>query len=209
MRGADGVRDKLAELFAQELPRKIPLIREARAWGAELLPDVDRIVSGNVEDETIKTAGVKWRTWVVVVNPRLVRMTPTGDFSPTGEPEFHSLYSCRVIVWHLGDDWHLAIAGRDHVAEAARACLVQYPTLSTEPGDSGYRLNVPTYTEDFGTPARANNSNTKTWAAAILTVEVLVEEHLDDGSTLPALGAVQTVEPESYASGFDQPMKGE
>lgn len=207
MRGADGVRDQLAGLFAYELPRKIPLIREARAWGAEVLPDVDRIVSGNVPDETIKTAGVRWRTWVVVVNPRLVRITPTGDYSSAGEPEFHSLYSCRVLVWHRGDDWDLAIAGRDHVAEAARACLVQYPTLSTEPGDSGYRLNVPTYTEDFGTPARAVEKTRKTWAAAILTVEVLVEEYLDDGSTLPALGVVETVESESYATGFDQPMR--
>lgn len=205
MRGADGVRDQLALLFATELPRKIPLLRTQRGWGAEMLPDVDRIVSGDVADETIRGGGTP--TWVVVVNPRLVRMTPTGDFSELGEAEFHNLYSCRVLVWHLGRDWDLAIAGRDHVAEACRLCLVQYPTLSTEPGDSGFRLNVPTYTEDFGVPARVQSG--KAWAASILSVDVLVEEHLDDGSTLPALGTVGTVEPDPYAVGFTEPMRNE
>lgn len=210
VRGADGVRDQMAALFAVEMPRKIDLIRQARAWGAEVLPDVDRIVSGNVTEETLSAHGSKWRTWVVVVNPRLVRATPTGDFSPAGEFEFHSLYSCRVLVWHLGEDWDLAIAGRDHVAEAARACLFQYPTLSVEPGDSGYRVNLPTYSEDYGDPARSGTKNAgKTWAASILTVEVLVEEYLDDGSTLPPLGVMETIGTESYAVGFTQPLPGE
>jgi hypothetical protein len=206
MRGADGVRDQLALLFATELPRKIPLLRRQRGWGAEILPDVSRIVSGIVPDETIRGSEAT-PTWVVVVNPRLLRMTPTGDYSPEGEAEFHSLYACRVLVWHLGKDWDLSIAGRDHLAEACRLCLVQYPTLSVDPGDSGFRLNVPTYTEDFGSPSRTLSG--KAWAAAILGVDVIVQEHLDDGSTQPPLGTVGTVEPDSYAAGFAEPMRNE
>lgn len=210
MRGADAVRDRLAALFALEMPRKIPLIRQARDWGAEMLPDVDRIVSADATLQTLAAHGGKWRTWVVVINPRLVRMTATGDFSPAGEPEFHNLYSCRVLVWHLGADWDLAIAGRDHVAEVARACLMQYPTLSVEPGDTGYRVNLPTYSEDFGEPVRSGaKGGEKTWAASILTVDVVVEEYLDDGSTLPPLGTVGTVDTQSYAVGHTEPLPGE
>jgi hypothetical protein len=197
------VRDQLATLFAVDLPRRIPLLREQRLWGAEQLPDVDRVVSGTTDEETVRASGKP--TWVIVENPRLLRMTATGDFSPQGEAEFHALYACRVIVWHLGKDWGLATAGRDHVAEACRGCLVQYPSLSVEPGDSGYRLNLPTYTEDYGTPALARDH--RAWAAAILRTDVVVEEYLDDGSTLPPLGTVGSVDQDSYAVGFDQPMR--
>lgn len=206
MRGADGVRDQLALLLASEMPRKIPLLRQARGWDGEALPDVDKFVSGDAPDEVISSN--RGKNWVVVVNPRLLRMVQTGDYSPLGEPEYHLLYSCRVFLWANGKDWDGSIAARDHVAEAARLCLVQYPTLSNDPGDTGYRLNVETYTEEFGVPSRAAMTQ-RCWAAAMLGVDVVVEEFLDDGSTLPALGTAETITPDSYAVGFTQPMHGE
>lgn len=206
MRGADGVRDQLALLLASEMPRKIPLLRQARGWDSQALPDVDRFVSGDAPDEVISAN--RGNNWVVVVNPRLLRMTQTGDYSPLSEPEYHLLYSCKVFLWANGRDWDGSIAARDHLAETARSCLVQYPTLSTDPGDTGYRLNVETYTEDFGVPSRSP-SGQRCWAAAMLGVDVIVEEFLDDGSTLPALGTADTIAPDTYAVGFTQPMNGE
>lgn len=207
MRGADGVRDQMAKLFASDMPRRIERLRQARGWSAAELPDVDVFLSGDVPDSQLSsTQGHK--TWVVVVNPRLIRMTPTGDYSPAGDPEYHCVYSCRVFIRCKGEDWQLSEAARDHVAEAARATLLQYPTLSTEPGETGYRMVQNTYGEDYGVPSRVANGQAA-WAAAILTVDMLTEEYVDDGSTLPPVGEVLAVEADSYAVGVQEPMNGE
>lgn len=207
MRGADGVRDQMTLLFATDVPRRIERLRLARGWAAEQLPDVDAFLSGDVPDSEINS-NKGHRTWVVVVNPRLIRLVATGDFSPAGDAEYHCTYSCRVYVRAKGADWQLSEQARDHVAEALRATLLQYPTLSTEPGETGFRVVQATYGEDYGMPARVAN-NQGAWAAAILTVDMLTEEYVDDGSTLPALGEVQEVEATSYAVGVQEPMNGE
>lgn len=207
MRGPDGVRDQMALLFASDMPRRIERLRVARGWSAELLPDVDAFLSGDVPDSEL-SSNQGHRTWVVVVNPRLIRIVATGDFSPAGDAEYHTTYSCRVFIRAKGDKWALSESARDHIAEAARATLLQYPTLSTEPGETGFRVVQATYGEDYGTPSRVANGQA-TWAAAILTVDVLTEEYVDDGSTLPSVGEVREVETTSYAVGVQEPMNGE
>jgi hypothetical protein len=207
MRGADGVRDQMARLFATDMPRRIELLRIARGWGAELLPDVDAFLSGDIPDSEINS-NKGHRVWLVVVNPRLIRLVPTGDFSAAGDAEYHCTYSCRVFIKTRGDNWQLSEAARDHIAEAARATLLQYPSLSTEAGETGFRMTHPTYGEDYGTPSRVANGQ-GAWAAAILTVDVLSEECVDDGSTLPPLGEVQEVDAATYAVGVREPMNGE
>lgn len=207
MRGADGVRDQMARLFASDMPRRIERLRVARGWSAKELPDVDVFLSGDVPDSQLNsTQGHK--VWVVVVNPRLIRITATGDYSPAGDAEYHCIYSCRVFIRCKGEDWQLSEAARDHIAEAARATLLQYPTLSTEPGETGYRMVQATYGEDYGVPSRVANGQ-GAWAAAILTVDMLTEEFVDDGSTLPPVGEVLNVDTTSYAVGVQEPMNGE
>lgn len=207
MRGADGVRDQMARLLASDMPRRIERLRVARGWDAAQLPDVDAFTSGDPPDSR-QSSNEGNRVWVVVVNPRLIRIAATGDFSPAGEPEYHCTYSCRVYIRTKGDNWQLSEAARDHIAEAARATLLQYPTLSTTPGETGFRVVQATYNEDYGVPSRVANGQSA-WAAAILTVDVLSEEYVDDGSTLPPLGEMQEVETSSYAVGVDEPMNGE
>jgi hypothetical protein len=200
------VRDRLSLLLASEMPRKIPLLRAA--WGVDdsLLPTVDRWISGDPPEEVI-TADKEHTTWVIVVNPRLLKSVRTGDFSPAGEPEYHNRYACRIYLWTLGDDWNIAIAARDNLAAVASQSLKQYPTLSTDGGDTGYRVNEDTYTEDYGAPVRANGS--RSWAAAILSVDIDVEEVIDDGSTLPPFGTADTLGVTSVAVGPGQPFPEE
>lgn len=205
MRGANAVRDRIAILLASEMPRKIPLLREAWNLNADRLPDVDHWVSGDIPEETVN--GMAGAAWVVAVNPRLLRMVRTGDLSPAGDPEYHCRYACRVYVWTLGADWDTAIAARDNLTACARLSLAQYPTLTNMGGDTGYLMHEDTYTEDFGVPVRSSGS--RCWAAAIMSVDVDVEEFIDAGSTVPALGVAETVDASAFAVGPDQPFPEE
>jgi hypothetical protein len=207
VRGANGVRDRLAWLLAEEIPRKNPLLREAWRLDDVALPDPVKYFSGDAPEELVKD------TSIVVVNPRLTKSTRTGDISPTGEPEYHFRYACRVYVWVKGPDWDRATEGRDNLAVCARMSLFQYPNLNNKidpdavSTDTGYRIEEDTYQEDFGVPIRAQAS--RTFAAAILSVDITVEEFLDDGSTLPPYGTVQQLAAASYAVGPTIPFHGE
>jgi hypothetical protein len=207
MRGANGVRDRIAWFLAQEMPRKTPLLRDAWKVDAVAMPDVVRFFSGDAPEEMIKD------TSIVVVNPRLLKSVRTGDISPLGEPEYHSRYACRVYVWAKGTDWDRATEGRDNLAVCGRLSLFQYPNLNNvmdptaDTTDTGYRVEEDTYTEDFGVPIRANGS--RTFAAAILSVDVTVEEFIDDGSTIPAYGTVQQLASAAFAVGPSIPFPGE
>ena len=206
MRGANAVRDRLTLLLANEMPIKIPMLREEWALDDVAMPLPTTFYSGDVPEELMKD------TSIVVVNPRLLRSRRTGDISPLGEPEYHSRYSCRVYVWAKGPDWDRAIEGRDNLAVCARLCLLQYPNLSNvinaeSSNDTGYRVEEDTYTEDFGVPVRVQAS--RTFAAAILSVDITVEEFVDDGSTLPPYGTVQQLAAASYAVGPLEPFHGE
>lgn len=203
MRGANGVRDQMALLLATEMPRKIPLLREAWNLDAGKLPDVDRIISGDPPESVITEA----TGLVAVINPRLLRTTRTGDFDANGSPEYRSRYSCRTYVWAKGNDWDQAIAARDNLAVCARLCLFEYPTLVVEGGDTGYLIYENTYTEDFGVPVRVAGS--RCYAAAILSIDADVEEHVDAGSTIPPLGTAEEITPTTTAVGPTQPLPGE
>ena len=205
MRGANGVRDQMALLLASEMPRKIPLLRQAWNLDAARLPDVKRVVSGDMPEQAIGTQAED--TIVVVINPRLLRAVRTGDFNDQGAPEYRSRYSCRVYIWAKAADWDGAIAARDNLAVCARLCLFEYPTLNSEGGDTGYLMYENTYTEDFGVPLRASGS--RCWAAAILSIDADVEEHVDVGSTMPALGTAGQIAATTTAVGPLQPMPGD
>lgn len=189
MRGADGVRDRIAELLAYETARKIPLLRVVWALDQSRAPDVDQVVSGETPDNALTSEG---DVWVIVINPRLVRTTRV-DIDDAGRPVYMTRYSCRVYVYAKGDDWEGAMAARDNVAAACRLALLEYPTLSADvPGDTGYRLHENTYTEEFGEPSRLNRAGGRVWCGAVLTIELDCEETLADGSTRPPIGQVDS-----------------
>ena len=201
------MRDQLCDLLSKEVPRKIPLLREAWSLAVKDLIDPDDgdselvFVSGDVPEQTIKN------TMINVVNPRLLNTVRTGDVNALGEPEYHSTYACRIYVWAISEDWSSAENARDNLAAACRLSFLQYPTLTQAGGDTGYRVEEGTYTEDFGVPSRANGS--RCWAAAILSVDVTAEEFIDAGSTRPGLGIANTVTPQTTAVGPNQPLPGE
>lgn len=206
MKGANGVRDKLAELLAYETARKLPLLRTVWSLDQAHAPDVDQVVSGETPDNALTSEG---DVWVIVINPRLVR-TNRVDIDDAGRPVYMTRYSCRVYVYAKGGDWDEAVAARDNVAVACRLALLEYPNLSVdEPGDTGYRLHENTYTEEFGEPRRLDRSGGRVWCANVLSIELDCEETLADGSTRPPIGQVDSaLLTDTEVVGPTQPLTG-
>ncbi len=197
MHGPDNVRDRMTLLLASDVPGRIERLRAEWGLDAGTLPNVDVFSSGDLPESTLNAG--QGGTFVIVVNPRLLRAVRTGDFSPAGDPEYRMRYACRVLVWSIAQDWDKAIAVRDRLAGAVRMSLLQHPTLAVEGGDTGYLLHENTYTEDVGTPSRAAGS--RCWAAAVLSVDMDVYEVIDAGSSVPPVGQAETVSPTAYAVG--------
>lgn len=207
MRGADGVRDKVAELLDVELPRRIPLLRDAWQLDAAKLPDADVIVSGEAADHVLDSRG---QSWIEVINPRLMKTTRV-DIDPHGRPVYRSRYSARIYVWALGDGWHEAKTARDNLAAAVRGSLIEYPTLTIAGGDTGWLLHEDTITEEFGEPQRINSRTrggpARVWCAAVLSYEIDAEESTADGSTRPSLGVNNNnvITPDAVGAGVPFP----
>lgn len=202
MRGANGVRDAMAELLRYEVARKLPLLREVWSLDATTAPDVDKFLSGEPPDHALTSEG---DVWVSVINPRLVR-TVRVDIKD-GLPVYMTRYSCRVYVWVRAKDWATAIAARDNTAVACRLALLEYPNLSaTVHGDTGYRLHENTYTEEFGEPQRYERTGGRVMAGAVLSIDMDCEETLADGSTRPPIGSVDSVSTDITAAGADTPL---
>lgn len=205
MRGADEMRDKLAVLLRQALPRKIPLLRAN--WGLDdnSLPMVTDITSGEPVDNALSS---KKDSWVLVINPRLLK-TDQVDIDPTGLPVYNTRYSCRIMAWAIAANWDAAILARDNLAVAIRLSLLEWPNLEYGTfGNTNFRLYRETYTEEFGVPMRAqgNSGGGRVWAGAQLSVDVDREDDIDDGSLRPPIGTAQTVTPTAQAIGVTQPM---
>jgi hypothetical protein len=203
VRGADGVRDKLAALLLAEVPAKIPLLRTAWAAYGVTIPDLDEVVSGESPDMALDSRG---DTWVLVINPRLLSVRRTDILD--GQPEYMTRYSARVYTWAKGNTWQEAISARDNTAVAVRLALLQYPNLDNQVrGDTGYRLYENTYTEEFGEPLRmANAKGRRVWAGAVHAIDLDCQETLDDGSTREPIGIVQTMTTNATVVGPLQPL---
>jgi hypothetical protein len=203
MRGADGVRDKLAALLRSEVPRKIPLLRAAWVRDSVTLPDLDEVVSGEAPDNALSSIG---DTWVLVINPRLLSTRRTDIID--GLPEYMTRYACRIYIWGKGDTWEDAIAARDNLAVACRLSLLQYPNLDNmSNSDTGYRLHENTYVEEFGEPVRLNAAKgRRVWAAGVLAVDLDCQETLEDGSTRTPIGVGEQITVTADAAGPTEPF---
>jgi hypothetical protein len=203
VRGADGVRDKLAELLRSEVPRKIGLLNTAWSAAQVQLPNLDEVVSGESPDNALDSRG---DTWVLVINPRLLNLRRTDIVD--GQPEYMTRYSARIYVWAKDDSWATAISARDNLAVACRLSLLQYPTLDNQtPGDTGYRLHENTYTEEFGEPMRlAQGQGRRVWAGAVLAIDMDCQETLADGSTRAPLGELDQTAVTATAVGPASPL---
>lgn len=185
MRGPDGVRDQLATLLGDVIPTKITALRAAYGVGPDVLPDLALVSSGEIPDSTLSSLGP---SWVEVINPRLTPGLKRVDIDPAGYPVYRLRYACRLYVWVLAVDWPTAVVQRDMLVGTVRQTLLEYPTLSTTPGDSGYLLHEDTYTEEFGQPLRAPNDSGRTWASALQSIDLWTEESMADGALRPPIG---------------------
>lgn len=199
------LRGAIIDHLSFELPRKIPLLRIAWASSAEGLPDMKKIIAGEMVDEAIggdADAG----SWAVVAVPRIARAPRPVEIDPAGRFVFLTRYACQVSVWARSAEWEAVRIQRDRLAAACRLCLLEYPTLSSRVvGDTGRRLVLSSLTEQYGVPVRVRNKAI-TWAGALLLFEVDVEETLAAGSTRTPLGSADTLSPAASAVGADQPM---
>jgi hypothetical protein len=187
MRGPDSVRNAIADLLTAALPRKIPLLREAFGVDQGALPDLDVMSSGEMPDSALTSVG---KSWVEVVNPRLLPGVQRVDIDPAGYPVYRMRYGCRIYVWALGADWDNAILRRDMLTGAVRAVLFEFPTLTLEGGDTGFLVHEDTYTEEYGVPIRAANASGRTWGSALCSVDLWSEETMAAGALRPPVGAL-------------------
>lgn len=188
MRGPDGVRDQLAAMLGEVLPRKTPALRQAWELTPRELPDVDVVASGEIPEETLTKLG---DVWVEVVNPRLQAGMQVVDIDEAGYPLYRLRYGCRVYVWALGFDWPHALQRRDMVIGAVRNTILEFPTLSAVPGDTGYLMHPTTYTEEYGVPSRVPNNSGRCWASALASIDLWSEESMRDGALRPPIGVVE------------------
>jgi hypothetical protein len=185
MQGPDGVRDALAALLREVLPVKIPLLREAFGADHGSLPDADVVASGEMPDSALTSIG---KAWVEVINPRLLPGMRRVDIDPAGDPVYRIRYACRIYVWALGTDWDNSIVRRDMMTGAVRMTLLEFPTLTTAGGDSGYLVHEDTYTEEYGTPTRSPNSSGRAWCSALCSIDLWSEETLTAGRLRQPIG---------------------
>jgi hypothetical protein len=208
MRGANGIRNQIAELLRFEVARKVPLLRVAWDLQATTMPEIERLVSGEPPELVLDSSG---NTWVNVINPRFLK-TQRVDIQ-RGLPVYLTRYSCRIYVWSKSDSWAEAIESRDNLAVACRLSLFEYPNLTPGTrGDTGYRLHENTYTEEFGEPFRVKNPGNRAWAGAVLAIDADVQETLEDGSTRAPIGDPEqdnTISVTAEAAGPGQPLPGE
>lgn len=185
MRGPDGVRDQIAAMLGEVLPLKVPALRTAYGLSPDDLPDIDLVSSGEIPESALSSLGT---TWIEIINPRLLPGIQRVDIDPLGYPVYRMRYACRIYCWALGDDWDGALRRRDMICLAVRASLFEFPTLQTEPGDSGYLVHEDTYTEEYGAPVRAPNDSGRTWASALCSIDLWSEEGTAAGALRPAIG---------------------
>lgn len=208
MRGAEALQQAIIDHLAFELDRKIPLLRSAWNLDSLILPSMAKVVAGETADEAITSLDDGAATWAVVTVPRLLRTRPV-DVDSAGRFIHMGRYSCQIGVWVRHADWNAVRALRDRMAAACRLCLLEYPSLdSRNAGDSGRRLVVGSYSEQFGVPIRIRNKSVA-WAGALLLFEAEVEESLADGSTRPPLGESQALVTTAAAVGPTSPLLDE
>lgn len=209
MPGVDALRSALIAHLRFELDRKLPLLRIAWSLDLDTLPDMAKVVAGETADEAITSLDDGAATWAVLPAPRLLRGPRPVEIDPAGRFVHQCRYACQIMVWVRHPDWDAVLALRDRLATACRLCLLEYPSLdAAQAGDSGRRLVLGSYTEQFGVPVRIRNKSV-VWVGALLLFEVDTEESLTDGSTRTPLGETDTLTTAAAAVGPTQPLSDE
>lgn len=186
MRGPEGARDRIALALADILLLKLPALRAAYDHGADELPPVDAITSGEKPQQHLNSAG---DTWVEVTIPRMASSRVIDLVN--GAPQYRIVYATRVYIWALGLSWTDAIDRRDRVTGAVRASLWEFPTLKLEGGDSGVLVDTSSWSEEYGVPVRPSNPSQRCWATGMLAFETAVEEDLAVGGIRPPIGVTE------------------
>ena len=190
MRGADGVRDQLAVVLGELLPRKTPALRAVWGLSHGQLPDLGAVSSGEMPENALTDVA---DVWLEIINPRMLPGLRRVDITPAGDPQYHIRYACKLYVWALGTDWDQAMIRRDMMATAVRLCLLEFPTLTALGGDTEYLALEETWTEEYGVPVRAPNDSGRCWCSAVLAVDVRAEEDMADGRLRTPIGVTNRV----------------
>lgn len=210
MNGPDAVRDACVRLLREDLPERIPLLRTARGLDHARLPDVpaERISSAERPSNVLDGAQ---KSWIEVINPRKVR-TRQVDLDVYGNPVYRSTWGVRVIVWALALEWDVSIAARDNLMAAVAGCLLEYPTLSRTPGDTGYLVNINTLSEEPGAPIRMADApqgariNPRVWTGGALLYQMDDESTLAEASTRPPWGEAEQITVTGEVAAPGQPI---
>lgn len=211
MNGPDRPRDACAALLREDLPERIPLLRAARGLDHAHLPDVpaERIMSGERPSHVLTGAS---RTWIEVINPRKIRARPV-DLDQYGNIVYRTRWGLRVVIWAMANEWDVSIAARDNLMTAAAASLLEYPTLSRTPGDSGFLVVTDTITEEPGAPFRISDDpqgariNPRVWTAGALVYQVDDESSLTEASTRPPWGEAEQINITGAVAAPGQPIE--
>lgn len=211
MNGPDGVRDACVALLREDLPERIPLLREARNLDHARLPDVaaDRISSAERVSNVLNGAKA---SWIEVINPRKVRMRQV-DLDVRGNPVYRSTWAVRVIIWALAREWEVSIAARDNLMAACAGSLLEYPTLSRTPGDTGFLVNINTIVEEPGPPFRISDDtqgsrvNPRVWTGGALIYQMDDESTLTEASTRPPWGEAEQINVTGAVAAPGQPIE--
>lgn len=200
-------------LLREDLPQRIPLLRAARGLDSARLPDVaaNRIMSGERPSNVLTGAE---SSWIEVINPRKVRQRQI-DLDERGNPVYRCTWGVRIIVWARARHWDVSIAARDNLMAAVAGSLLEYPTLSREPGDSGFLVNINTIVEEPGPPYRiaddpaGSRVNPRVWTGGALLYQMDDESTLTEASTRPPWGAADTITVQSGVTAPERPLTTE
>jgi hypothetical protein len=180
VRSSGDVRAATAKLLCDVLPRRADVVREAKGLSSRELPNPGKVFDGHAPD--LAYGGGKEPVWIAVTNPRHVPPMRAVDWAG-GLPVYETRYALQIEVWCLGADWATAIATRDEVEALVRGTLIEYPNLSTDGTiETGYALHPPTVMSQFGTPIRAPNQSGRTWAPALVSVDIRAEDVMSTAS---------------------------
>lgn len=210
MNGPDGVRNACVALLREDLPERIPLLRAARGLDEAHLPNVapERIVSGERPSHVLTDAG---RSWIEVINPRKIGARQV-DLDDRGNPVYRTRWGLRIIIWALASTWDVSIAARDNLMAAVTGSLLEYPTLSRTPGDSGFLVNINTIAEESGAPYRIADDpqgprvNPRVWTGGALIYQMDDESTLTEASTRPPWGEAEQINVTGAVGAPGQPI---
>jgi hypothetical protein len=206
VKDAGEIADLVTAALLFEAPRKVRLIRVAKGFTEQELPDFQKINSGEITDSAITD---KAQFLALVLTPRLYK-TWQVDIDSYGIPVQMNQWSLRINVWAKSKDWDAAKAIRNRLITVIRQALLEWPNMVPGTyGDTGFRLRGDTLNEQLFLPNRIVNAGNLVAAPGIVSVQMDSEESMREGSTRTPIGNPDlpiNFDAEAIGVGQNQPL---